>query len=299
MRQNVKTNYSQPVGVMGSIKGAINSKQFLKTFIIYLLLIGLGIIYILPFVWLVTTAVKPKPQVFLFPPKWIPDPIKWENFAETTRVIPFFLYLRNTLIISFSTVVGALISCPLVAYSFARLRWPGRDFLFIITLSTMMIPFPVIMIPLYLTFTRLGWVNTWLPLIVPTYFGFAFYIFLLRQFFRTIPIELSDAARIDGCSEIRIYINIMLPLVKPALAVVAIFRILLSWNDFIGPLIYLSSEDKYTLALGLQQFQDTYHQSDWDLLMAAATLMTLPVIILFFFTQRYFIEGVTLTGMKQ
>jgi multiple sugar transport system permease protein len=207
------------------------------------------------------------------------------------------LYAKNTVIITGMSVIGVLLSSPLVAYGLARIDWKGRDVLFLLIVSTMMVPYQVTMIPVYLLFNSLGWINTYLPLTVPSYFGNAFFIFLLRQFFMTIPRELSDAARIDGCSELTIYARIILPLAKPSLAVVALFQFIWVWNDFLGPLIYLKDQTSYTLSLGLQQFQSGY-QTEWALLMAAASMMTLPIIILFFLTQRTFIQGITLTGIK-
>ena len=195
-------------------------------------------------------------------------------------------------------MVGAVISNSLIAYGFARLRWPGRDIFFAITLATMMIPFPVLMVPMFGLFRELGWVGTFLPLWVPACFGSAFSIFLLRQFFLTIPRELSDAAVVDGCSEFQVFRHIIVPLAKPALAVVALFQFLFTWNDFLGPLIYLTDQRMFTLSLGLQFYQSQHGGTEWHLLMAASTIIVLPIIVLFFFTQRTFIQGVAVTGMK-
>ncbi|MFQ5809883.1 MAG: carbohydrate ABC transporter permease, partial [Armatimonadota bacterium] len=208
-----------------------------------------------------------------------------------------FLFVRNTLWVSGLSLLGVLLSSSLVAYSFARLRWPGRDVLFVILLSTMMLPAAVTMIPTFLIFRYLGWVDTLRPLWFPSFFAPAFYVFLLRQFFLTIPTELEDAARIDGCSYLRIYWSIMLPQIKPALAAVGILHFLAVWNDFMGPLIYISSPEKMTGSYALQLFQSA-HSGEWAMLMAAATLWTLPILVLFFIGQRYFIQGITLTGMK-
>jgi multiple sugar transport system permease protein len=201
------------------------------------------------------------------------------------------------LTIAVLSTIGALISCSMVAYSIARIPWPGRNILFIGTIATLMIPFQVTLIPLFLVFKRVGWVGGFLPLIVPHFFGDALYIFLLRQFFMTIPIELSEAARIDGAGEFRIYWAIILPLAKPALATVTIFEFIARWRDYLGPLIYLSDQNKYTLSLGLQQYSSQYGR-EWGLLMAASVLITLPIIILFFFLQKTFVQGVTLSGIK-
>lgn len=239
----------------------------------------------------------------------------WENYHQAMRkmgmatvVIPllgweyevsmFWVYLRNTLIVCVLGVIGTVLSSSLVAYSLARIPWRGRGVLFAITLATMMIPFPVLMVPLYTLFKTFGWIGTLLPLWVPMALGTGFNIFLLRQFFLTIPRDLSEAARIDGCSEFGIYWRIILPLSKPALAVVALFHFLFSWNDFMGPLLYLTRESTYTLSLGLQHFQSSHGGVDWSSLMAMSTLICLPIIVLFFFTQKTFIKGIATTGIK-
>jgi len=263
----------------------------------HLLLGVLAISWLVPFFWMVSSSLKVQSQMFHLPPIWIPNPVNWENYSGAVTQIPFFLYMRNTIIIAVLCCVGSIVSCPVVAYSFARLEWPGRDVLFIVTLATMMIPFQVTMIPLFIIFSRLNWVNTWLPLIIPAFFGNAFYIFLLRQFFLTIPTELCDACRIDGANEVTIFVQIMLPLTRPALAAIVIFETLSRWTDFIGPLIYLSREELYTISIGLQQFVAKYTTA-WGRWMAASTLVTLPVVVLFIFAQRYFIEGIALTGLK-
>jgi multiple sugar transport system permease protein len=250
-----------------------------------------------PIFWLVTTSLKIKAQVFKFPPVWIPNPVHWQNYPDALTAVPFDRYAVNTLIITTANIVGVMLSSSLVAYAFARLRFPGRDILFILILSELMLPQTVTLIPRYIEFKELGWIDTWWPLIVPNYFGNAFFIFLLRQFFRTIPRDLSDAAKVDGASELRIFWQIVLPLSRPALAVVAIFTFLYNWNDYLEPLIYISSEEKYTMALGLATFRDLL-STEWGLLMAGSTVMILPVVILFFFAQRYFIRGVVLTGLK-
>ena len=227
---------------------------------------------------------------------------KWENYSEALDYLPKethkgLIYVWNTVYITLLSILGTILSSSLVAYSFARLRWPGRDALFVILLATMMLPGAVTMIPVFLVFRALGWVDTLKPLWVPTFFGGAFSVFLLRQFFMTIPTELEDAAKIDGCSYFGIYWRIMLPLIKPALAALTIMTFMSSWNNFMGPLIYINSPEKMTLAYGLQLFQGA-HLTEFGLLMAASTLVMLPVLIVFFFTQRYFIQGITLTGIK-
>ena len=252
----------------------------------------------LPFIWLVSSSLKEERQIFQFPPTWIPNPVRWQNYVDALTYKPFNIYLMNTMIIVTLNMIAIVGSASICAYGFARIKFPGRDFWFAIVLATMMVPYFVLMIPQFIIFSRLGWVNTFLPLTVPFFFGGgAFNIFLLRQFFRTLPNELSDAARIDGCNEFGIYARIIMPLAKPALATVAIFTFLFSWNDFIGPLLYLSSPENFTVAIGLATFRSVM-RTRWDLLMAASTAMILPVVLLFFFAQRYFIQGIVMSGIK-
>jgi multiple sugar transport system permease protein len=260
-------------------------------------LIPAAIIFLLPFLWMVSTSLKTDEQLFVFPPIWIPHPIAWWNYPNTVTYITFFLYLRNTLIIALTSTVGELISCSLVAYSLARIQWPGRQVLFIITVATLMLPFQVTLIPLFLLFKKIGWVGDFRPLIIPHFFGGGLYIFLLRQFFMTIPTELSEAARIDGASEFRIYWAILLPLAKAALATVAIFEFIARWRDYLGPLIYLGDQKLFVLSLGLYEYSSQYGR-EWGLLMAASVLITLPIILLFFFLQKVFVQGIALTGIK-
>jgi multiple sugar transport system permease protein len=261
------------------------------------ILIALGSFFFLPFYWLVSTSLKSDKEIFAQPPVWVPAKLLWGNFVRAVQYIPFGMYLGNTLVICVLSVAGAMLSSSLVAYSFSRIRWPGRDPLFFLLLATMMLPAQVTLIPVFSIFRTLHWIDTILPLVVPQWLGTAFFIFMLRQFFMTIPLELSDAARIDGCSEWDIYRRVILPLAKPALATVGLFTFIGAWNDFMGPLIYLNDERRATLSLGLQQFVGQ-HGAEWSLLMAASTLMTLPIIVIFFFAQRTFIQGITLTGVK-
>lgn len=263
-----------------------------------LILIAVCIPFLLPFFWMLSTALKTLPQTVAYPPVLIPNPIVWDNFREAVLTIPFFTYFKNTSIYVGFSILGTIISCPLVAYGLSIVRWPGRDSLLILILATMMIPFPVTMIPLFVLFSKLGWINSYKPLIVPTFFGTPFFIFLLRQFFMTIPPSLSDAARIDGASELTIFTRVILPLCKPALGVVALFQFLGSWNNFLGPLIYLMEESKYPLSLGLQDYRST-HTVQWNLFMAASTLVVIPTVVIFFLTQRRIIEGIHLTGIKE
>lgn len=266
--------------------------------VVHLLLLGLSVIFIVPFLWMLSASLKTDAQIFSFPIEWIPNPFTLENYRYGLTFVPFGRYVANTLIVAGFSVVGTVISCSMVSYSLARINWPGRNVLFVILLATLMIPFPVTMIPLFIMFSNLGWINTFLPLIVPTFFGNAFFIFLLRQFFMTIPRELSDAARVDGANEFRIFLGIILPLSKPALATVALFQFIASWSDFLGPLIYLGgASEKFTVSLGLSIFQGEY-STEYGALMAASTVMLLPIVFLFFITQRTFIQGITLTGIK-
>ena len=227
----------------------------------------------------------------------IPSPFKLANYPEALRTVPFAIYLRNTLFLCAATVFGAVLSSAVVAYGFARMRFRGRDALFYLMISTMALPAQVTMIPTFALFRWLGWYGTYLPLIAPAFCGNAFFIFLMRQFFGTIPEELSEAARIDGCGEWRILWRVLLPLSKPALATCALFQFLGTWNDFLGPLIYINDPSNYTLAYGLQQFMSSYG-GKWAQLMAGACIFTIPIIILFFFAQRTFIQGIATTGSK-
>ncbi len=280
-----------------NLKRVAAIKKALRMALSHLLLLPLAIIFLIPFFWMASTALKSDRQVFAWPLVWIPSPLVWRNFPDAIAFFPFWLYLRNTVFIATCTVIGAVLSCSLVAYSLACVRWRGRDILFLLAVATLMIPYQVTMVPLFITFSKLDWVGTYLPLIVPSYFGGAFFIFLLRQFFRTIPNDLIDAARIDGASHPRIYAAIVLPLAKPALFTIALFQFLNTWTDFTGPLIYLSDSKMYTISLGLQFFRLQY-ETMWQKLMAASVMLTGPIIILFFFTQRTFIQGITMTGLK-
>jgi len=265
----------------------------------HLLLMSLALIWLVPFLWLIITSLKPLEQVFTRPPKWIPEPILWRNYidAVTSPGFKFPLLLRNSLFYAGVNTLGVALSCSLVAYGFARMTFWGRDFWFVVVLATMMLPSVVTMIPTYILFRILGWVGGYAPLIVPAFFGYPFFIFMLRQFFLTLPWELTESARVDGAGELVIFGRIMLPLIRPALMVTIVFNFLGCWNDFMGPLIYLSSNDLFPLSLGLYTFQTKY-QREWHLMMAAALMTTIPMMILFFVAQRQFIEGITITGIK-
>lgn len=255
-------------------------------------------LFLMPFVWLIKTSLMTPTQATSMPPEWIPEPFLFKNYVEATTEIPFWRYLLNTIQVCGLNVFGTVLSCSLVAWAFTNYRFPGRNFLFAATLGTMMIPFPVLMVPQYVIFRELGWIGSFLPLWVPAFFASAYNIFLLRQFFMGIPRDLVEAARIDGCGEFRLFFTIIVPLVKPALLVVALFTFLYHWNDFMAPLIYLTDRSDFTLALGLQAFQSRLGEVEITLLMAATAMMILPIIILFFFMQKQFIEGISLSGIK-
>lgn len=263
-----------------------------------IVLIALSVVMLIPFFWLISTSLKVRGTEFTFPPVWIPRPAVWENYltAFFSSGLPFPRFMLNTVIITGANMVGVLFSASLAGFGFARMRFPGRDMLFILVLSTLMLPEIVTQIPSYLLFRLLGWIDTFLPLIVPAFLGGgAFYIFLFRQFFMSIPYELDEAARIDGAGTLQIYLKVILPLSKPVLATVAIFTFLGNWNSFMGPLIYLNSIENMTLAVGLRAFQGL-RGTEWNLMMAAAAVMMAPVLVLFFAAQRYFIQGIVTTG---
>jgi multiple sugar transport system permease protein len=267
--------------------------------IMYAILGVLSLSFLMPFLWMISTSFKDTEQTYHVPPIWVPWPLRVQNYPEAMAAQPFAIFFGNTIQYAAFSVVGAVISASLVAYGFSRIRWRGRDIFFFLCLCTMMIPFQVRMIPLYITFRNLHWLNSYKPLIIPAYFGDAYFIFLLRQFFMSIPGELSDAARIDGAGELSIFLRILLPLARPALAVVALFQFIGAWNDYLGPLIYLNQPEKFPISLGLQQFQGQFVEKlAWPYLMAASTVTIIPIIVLFFIAQRTFIEGIAISGIK-
>jgi multiple sugar transport system permease protein len=288
---------TRPVKTKPNWRQRRQTKQRIGRAAAYIIAISLSIAFVFPFYWMIITALKTDAEIFQVPPTLFPHDPQWQNIPDSTTYIPFWLYMWNTLVISGMTIVGTVISCSLIAYGFARLRWPGRNVIFMIYLSTIMLPLQVTMIPLYIIFRKVGWIGTFYPLIVPAFFGNVLYVFLLRQFLLTIPKELSDAARIDGASELGIFWYIMVPLLKPALATVALFTFVTTFRDFLAPLIYLTDQNQWTISLGLKLFQNQYG-AQWQLMMSAATLTMLPILILFFFTQRTFTEGIALTGVK-
>lgn len=263
----------------------------------HVVLIALGIVFVAPFAWMVLTSLKSLEEISRFPITIWPEEIRWENYVEVFDVIPFARYFLNTLLITVLSLIGQLFSAPLVAYSITKINWAGGKIIFPVVIATMLLPYQVTMIPVYLIFKKMGLTGSMWPLVIPTFTAAPLYIFLLRQFFLSIPDSLLQAAKIDGASEWRTYWNIVLPLSRPALTSVGIFTFLYTWSDFLGPLLYLSKAEQYTLTLGLQAFL-AEHYTEWGLLMAASAMFTVPVIIMFFFAQKQFIEGITLTGIK-
>ncbi len=270
--------------------------EVLHRALVYVLLLGLSAVFLLPFLWMVSTSLKNQQDVFAYPPSFFPNSFEWQNYVDGWTLLPFNTFLRNSVIVTTANVLGNLVSCSLVAYGFARLRGRGKNGLFLLLLATLMIPREVTIVPRFLLFSELGLVNTLWPLILPAWFGYPFFIFLLRQFFMTIPRDLDDAARIDGATHLRILFDIILPLSKPALATVAIFAFIGNWTNLLDPLIYIRSTDLYTLALGLNLFRGQ-NFTQFNMLMAVSIITLIHVLLVFFFAQRIFVRGVTLSGM--
>jgi len=279
----------------------VRSAQYAKKAIVrglhYLVLVVLSCIFLVPLAWMISTSLKEQGQVFAYPPVWIPHPVRWDNYAEAMQRAPLLLWLRNTAIITVAAVLGTVLSSSLVGFGFARLRFPGRDWLFVLLLATMMLPGVVTLIPRFILFRAVGWIDTFYPLIVPAFLGGgAFNIFLVRQFYLTIPTDFDDAARVDGASSWRIWWDILVPLSSPVLTAIAIFAFVYHWNEFLEPLVYLQSEDKKTLALGLRAFINPMDAS-WNISMAASMFLVVPILVLFLLGQRYFVRGVVMTGI--
>lgn len=286
---------------MSSSGGAFGLDKY-ERIATHIVLLLLCVPFVLPLLWMISTSLKPASEIFTGSRAFslsqlIPSAPHWQNYPESLRTLPFGLYLRNTLLLCLFNVTGALLSSAVVAYGFARMQFKGRDLFFWLMISTMALPGQVTMIPVFALFRYLGWTGSWLPLIIPAFCGNPFFIFLLRQFFKGIPEEISEAGRLDGAGEWRIFWQLILPLSVPALTTCALFQFLYTWNDFFGPLLYLSDPSQYTVAYGLQQFVSSYG-AEWGQLMAAATIFTLPVILLFFMAQKAFIEGISTTGAK-
>ncbi len=263
----------------------------------HLSLIFFGIIFMLPFLWMVSSSLKPSAEIFEIPVRLIPKTFAFTNYPDAIESIRFLRYLTNTFIYAVGLMTGAVLSNVFIGYGFARIDWPGRDIVFIIVIATMMLPAQVRFIPLFITYSKWGWLETFAPLIVPAFFGNAFFVFLVRQFMLTFPRDLDDAARVDGANELMIFWRIVAPLSKPAIITIAIFDFMWGWHDYINPLVFLRDPDKFTLSVGLRLFFSQYG-AEWALLMAAATMFTLPMIVVFFFAQRTFIEGISFTGVK-
>lgn len=294
---------ADPVHALGRAKSRqrrIEQREQIPARIIaFIALVAISALMLLPIFIMLSTALKTQQTVFQFPPQWIPIPMHWGNFLASLRQAPFGAYFKNT---AFYAVVGScaeVFTSSIVAFGFARYRGWGRDIVFYIVLMTMMIPYPAVMIPQFVMFSKVGWINTYLPLIVPSFFaGGGYMVFLLRQFFNSLPTELFEAARIDGCGEFKAFLQIALPLSKPALTAGLIFAFMFRWNDYLGPLIYLNDQTKYTLSIGLASFVNQFSVTPWHYLMAASLLVVLPPVLIFFFAQRYFVEGITITGIK-
>jgi ABC-type glycerol-3-phosphate transport system permease component len=279
------------------VSGRSPVRRVIGDIVIYGLLGLAAFLMLFPFTWVLSLALKTPPQAFVYPPALIPDPITFENFGKALfGPLPFLLFFQNTLIIAILVIVGDLISCSLIAYGFARFRFPGRDILFLILLSTLMVPFIVRLVPLFVMFQSIGWINTFLPLVVPSFFGTPLFIFLMRQFFLTIPSELIDAARIDGANELQVWWRIMVPLSKPVMAAVAIFAFQATWNDFLAPLVFLQRREVRTIILGLYSFLGI--NPDYPTLMAATIAAIIPIVVIFFLFQNFFVKGITVSGLK-
>lgn len=276
----------------------------------FLMLFLFALPFLFPLIWLVSTALKSSAQIYISPPVWIPNPIRFQNFSDSWNVAPFNRFLVNTMITTLIPMIGEIFISAMVAYSFSRVRWPGRDKIFSLCLATMILPGIITFIPTFVMFSKLGWINTFLPLVVPSFFGTAYYVFLLRQFMMTLPEGLEEAAKIDGATTFQTFTQIILPLLKPALATVAIFAFMGHWTDFFGPMIYLQKANLKTLMLGLASFESmmsgaggsaiggAFVSSKLHLLMAITLLIDLPCVLLFILFQRYFIRDIVMSGFK-
>ena len=294
------TTHSEPAYAWWQSK---RLRSVLHKLMVYGLLVLGSLVFLAPLAWMLSTSLKRLDDVWTLEMQWIPNPIQWQNYLDALETLPFFRYVGNSLFVAFVSTFGSAVSAALVGYGFARFRFPGRDVWFFVLLATMMIPGTVTFIPVYLLFSRIGWVHTFLPLLAPAFFAAPFNVFLMRQFMMTVPFELDESARIDGATSLRIFWQILLPQVKPVIATIGIFSFMGAWNDFFGPLLYLK-EEQYTLALGLAYYRAdqvagaSQGVTNWHYMMAIATLAMLPNVVLFFVAQRYFIQGITLTGIK-
>jgi multiple sugar transport system permease protein len=270
----------------------------LKTTASYLLLILLTLVMGAPFLWMFSSSLKAQGYIFIYPPQWIPDPVRWQNYLDLLEEMPFLQFFYNSTKIALISTFGQLVTCSLAAYAFARFQFPGRDALFTILLATLMVPFQVTMIPVFITMHRLNLLDSHLALWGPAFLGGAYGTFLLRQFFLTLPPELEDAARVDGCGRFGIWWRIFLPLSKPALATLGIFVFMNNWNDLLGPVLYLSTKAKMTLTIGLAMLFHQWGATPWNLVMAGSVVMVLPILILYVLGQKYFVQGIVTTGLK-
>lgn len=275
----------------------LSPQMVLSKALMYGILLFIAVCFMLPVFFLFLGSFKVESELFRVPFKWLPDEFQWNNYIRMFSSIPFFLYLKNTMFIVVFNIIGSLLSCSLVSYGFARFKWPGRDKLFVLVLVTMILPYQVTLVPLFLLYTKMEWIGTFLPLTVTAFFGNPFYIFLLRQFFVGIPQEITQAARIDGAGEFRIFYQLILPIAKPSLATVSIFAFMRSWNDFMGPLVFLGNDKLYTLSLAASMLKSNL-DPNWSLLITLGVVMILPVLILFFILQKYFIQGIAMSGIK-
>lgn len=278
-------------------KGQRAQNRNSKIIVYVILILGCALV-MLPFFWMISTSLKRPGTEFTFPIEWIPRPAQWSNYPLAWSTLPFNQWALNTITITFFASLGSVLSSAVVGFGFARIKFPGRDFFFVLVLATMMLPYPSVIVSLFLLYKQLGWIDTFLPLTVPNFFAVnAFYVFVLRQFFLTLPTELDDAARVDGCSTFGIFRHIAIPSIRPALGIILVFSFMHNWNDFLGPLIYLSDTENFTLAMGLRFFQAQY-RVEWTLLMASSLVVLAPCIVLFFIAQKYYIQGIVISGLK-
>jgi ABC-type glycerol-3-phosphate transport system permease component len=290
---------SEALASIKSLRQGKKQVERFQTILVHVILIAGAVVVLIPLAWMLSTSLKVPSQVNKFPPIWIPNPVVWSNYISAVTIfpVPFYIFVRNSLFMSLSVTIGTVMSNAIVAFAFARLRFRGSRVLFLVVLSTMMLPGQVTMIPLFIMFSKLGWVNTYNPLIIPSFFGSAYFIFLLRQFYATIPREMDDAARIDGCGILGTFFRIILPMSKAAVGITAIFAFSWSWNEFLGPLIYLSKMETFPLAIALSYLRGTYRVL-WSELMVVSFIAMVPPLILFFIAQRSYIQGIVITGVK-
>lgn len=289
---------ARQTGELVSVWQSRRLRQTVSKVISHTILIIGAFIMIVPFIWMLSTSFKAPGRTFVYPPEWIPRPFVWQNYVEMWQALPFNQFFLNSIKIASLSTIGQLLTCSMGAFAFSILKFKGRDFLFLVLIATLMIPYQVTLIPTFILFSKIGWVGTHLPLWVPAFWGGAFGTFLLRQFYLTIPIDLAESARIDGANIFQIFTHIYLPLSKPAMATLGIFTFMWSWNDLLNPLIYVSELKQLTLTVGLSFFQNQYG-GKWTLMMAGAVVSILPILLIFFFAQKYFIQGIAMTGIKR